>query len=301
MNFTTNCYECKELYTLYKNGNFINNDFIPDIIIPNIINETLPSSTILHSYSNIHFIVKCKVLDIFKMNISNWKYNRPPDITRCNDIASYIYNRKSIVDSMIYILFNNKKKLYEIYDGAHRINALNIIKDNNILIINNNNDTNINETKISDSLNWLVESYIILNIKFNCTDSDIIESFKTLNKSSPVPDIYIRDETTERKKIIEQVAIKWQNKYNSHFVSSSRPYRPNTNRDRFIELLDNIYDKYKIGETERDLSQIMDASNYNISMNIPSKLKLTQQIIEKCSSTGCWIFIYSIEELKQKI
>jgi hypothetical protein len=297
MNFNINSYGEKELYNLYTNGIFINSDFIPEVIIQNIISETLPSSIILHSYTNIHFVVKCKVLDIFKINISNWKYNRPPDITRCNEIASYIYNRKSIMDSMIYLLFNHKRKIYEIYDGSHRLTALNIIKNNNTLFINK--DTN--EVKLNETISWLFESYIILNIKFNCTDSDIIESFKTLNKSFPVPDIYIRDETTERKKTIEDIVIKWQNKYNSHFVSSIRPYRPNINRDTFIELLDYIYDKYKVGETERDLSQILDTANYNISMNISSKIKLTQQIIEKCSSTGCWIFIYSIEELKKKI
>ena len=289
-----------DLFTLYKNGNFINSDFIPEQIIQKIISETLPSSVIVHSYSNIHFIIKCKVIDIFKLNMCNWKYNRPPDMTRCNDIATYIYNRKTIMDSMVYLWFNHKRKIYEIYDGAHRITALNIIKNNNILFTN----SETNEITINETISWIFDSYIILNVKFNSTDADIIEAFKTLNKSFPVPDIYIRDETTERKKVIEDVAMKWQTKYNSHFVSSLRPYRPNTNRDKFIELLDYIYDKYRISETQRDLGQILETANYNISMNIPapsSKLKLTSQIIEKCSSTGCWIFIYTIEELKHKI
>jgi hypothetical protein len=196
---------------------------------------------------------------------------------------------------MIYINFNHKQKAFEVYDGIHRLNAISIIKDNNTKIINND------EVVINESISWLYNSYIMLNIRFNCTDADIIEAFKTLNKSSPIPDIYIRNESTERKKMIEDVALEWQNKYNSHFVASTRPYRPNVNRDKFIELLDFIYDKYNISNTSRSLSQIMNTANNTISFNIPSKMKLTQQIIDKCSSTGCWMFIYTIEELKNKI
>jgi hypothetical protein len=196
---------------------------------------------------------------------------------------------------MIYITFNHKEKKFEVYDGIHRLNALSILKVNNTNIIENG------EIIINESIFWLYSSNIILNVRFNSTDADIIEAFKTLNKSSPIPDIYIRNETTERKKIIETVAIEWQNKYNSHFVPTSRPYRPNINRDKFIELLDFIYDKYNIANTSRSLSQIMKTANTNISLNIPSKIKLTQQIIDKCSSTGCWMFIYTIEELKNKI
>jgi len=284
-----------DLYKLYSNGNFNNSDFIPYQIIPEIIKNTLTNYIILHNYSDNHYIIKCPILNLFNLNIVNWKYNRPPDMTRCNDIASYIYNRKSYIDSMIYINFNHKQKAFEVYDGIHRLNAISIIKDNNTKIINND------EVVINESISWLYNSYIMLNIRFNCTDSDIIEAFKTLNKSSPIPDIYIRNESTERKKMIEDVALEWQNKYNSHFVASTRPYRPNVNRDKFIELLDFIYDKYNISNTSRSLSQIMNTANNTISFNIPSKMKLTQQIIDKCSSTGCWMFIYTIEELKNKI
>jgi hypothetical protein len=285
----------RDLYKLYSNGNFNNSDFIPYQIIPEIIKHTLPDSIILHNYSDIHYIIKCSIMNLFNLNVVNWKYNRPPDMTRCNDIASYIYNRKSYIDSMIYITFNHKEKKFEVYDGIHRLNALSILKVNNTNIIENG------EIIINESIFWLYSSNIILNVRFNSTDADIIEAFKTLNKSSPIPDIYIRNETTERKKIIETVAIEWQNKYNSHFVPTSRPYRPNINRDKFIELLDFIYDKYNIANTSRSLSQIMKTANTNISLNIPSKIKLTQQIIDKCSSTGCWMFIYTIEELKNKI
>ncbi len=269
-------------------------EFIPN----NIINSILALfAEIIHSYSERHFIVKLKIGDLLKAPITNWKYNRPPDITKCNDMAKYIYLSKKPLDTMLYLNFNNKTKSFDIIDGSHRYKSLKILKENNSIPLDlvtpsdygNNNDAN-----------WLYESYIILNIKFNSTEGELIELFKTLNKSTPISELYIKDFVKEKRDIIENVSNNYQVRYKSHFSSNNKPNKPNINRDRFVDLLEEVYVKYNINEENKNkLEQLLDRANWNISNNIP--LKLSPTIIEKCKSSGCWLFIYSSDKLIKMI
>ena len=281
-----------ELLEPYKKS-----EFIPNNIINAILPIIMPSTEIVHSYSERHMIIKIKVCDLLECPITNWKYNRPPDLIRCADIAKYIYISKKPLDTMLYLSFNNISQTFDIVDGIHRYTSIKILKENNSNTLNlidpgdygNNNDAE-----------WLYQSYIILNIRFNAIESELIELFKNLNKSSPISELYIRDFIKEKREIIENVANNWQVKYKSHFSSNNKPNKPNINRDRFIDLLQEIYVKYNINEDNKQLlEQVLDRANWNISINIPHKLSET--IIDKCKSTGCWLFIYSNEKLIKMI
>ena len=70
-------------------------EFIPNNIINNLLMIIMPTSEIIHSYSDRHMIIKIKISDLLESPISNWKYNRPPDQIRCADIAKYIYLSKN--------------------------------------------------------------------------------------------------------------------------------------------------------------------------------------------------------------
>ena len=197
------------------------------------------------------------------------------------------------MDSMLYLSFNNKKQTFDIIDGVHRFTALKILKENNSKPLDlitpsefgNNNDAS-----------WLYDSYIILNIRFNSIDSELIEVFKSLNKSNPIPDLYIRDTNQEKRKIIEYITNKWSTKYKPHFSSHNKPNKPNINRDRFMDLLEKLYDKYNICEENKNvLEDILDKTNSNIYFHLPKKI--TPAVKEKCTNTGCWIFIYTVEQL----
>ena len=268
-------------------------DFIPNNIINALVPIIMPTVEIIHSYSERHIIIKIKVGDLLNAPITNWKYNRPPDQIRCADIAKYIYLSKKPLDTMLYLSFNNITQSFDIIDGIHRYTSLKILKENNNKSLDlitpgeygNNNDAE-----------WLYQSYIILNIRFNATEGELIELFKNLNKSSPISDLYIRDFVKEKREIIENVANNWQVKYKSHFSSNNKPNKPNINRDRFIDLLQEIYIKYNINEDNKQLlEQVLERTNWNISINIPHKLSET--ILDKCKSTGCWLFIYPNEKL----
>lgn len=268
-------------------------EFIPNNIVNTLLSIIMPSSEIIHSYSERHMLIKIKINDLLNAPITNWKYNRPPDQIRCADIAKYIYLSKKPLDTMLYLSFNNNTQSFDIIDGIHRYTSLKILKENNSKPLNLIDPCDYGSN--NDAV-WLYQSYIILNIRFNAIESELIELFKNLNKSTPISDLYIRDFVKEKREIIENVANNWQVKYKSHFSSNNKPNKPNINRDRFIDLLQEIYLKYNINEDNKHLlEQVLDRANWEISNNIPPKLSET--ILEKCKSTGCWLFIYTNDKL----
>lgn len=276
---------------------FQQQQYLPHSIISDIIHFTFESSVILHNYSEIHKIVKVKVKDFMNAPIVNWMYNRPPDMTRCPDIAKSIYHSRKPVDTMFYISFNHLKKVFEILDGVHRYTALKIIYQENCQTIDLLTPGDFGSNR---DASWLFEEYIILNLHFNSTVGELIDIFKNLNKTNPVPDIYIRDTEKEKKEIIEKVCNHWQSNYKSHFSCSMKPNRPNVNRDRFIDLLDRIYDKYNITEDSKSLLfTVLEQANQNIMHNLPRKIPFS--VVEKCMDTGCYLFIHPMEKLEKLI
>jgi len=271
--------------------------------INNMILEYFPTSVILHDYTNFHKVLKIKVKDLLSAPVINWSFNRPPDLNRSAEIGRYHYKTKKIIDTMIFLNFDNTKGVFEVIDGIHRIRALQIIKENNskqIDIINNNNDESEYVFGNNNDASWLYDSYIFINLRINSTMGELVDLFRNLNKSNPVPELYIRDPCLEKKTVIESLVNSWQLKYPSHFSYKNKPNRPNVNRDRFIELLDKIYTKYNISEENKDfLEKIIENLNRDFCLNYPKKLP--EKIINKCLETGCWLFIYSIEEILLKM
>jgi hypothetical protein len=285
-------YKFKQLIQPYRN-----NEFIPVSIILQIIQLLLPSSEVLHHFSREHLVIKNKIKDLLNAPIINWGYNRPPDLVRCNDIAKYMYNSRQPIDTMFYLNFNNIEQTFEIIDGIHRYTSLKIIQTENKKPLDllcpgdygNNNDAQ-----------WIMEQYVLVNLRFNTPLGSLIEVFRSLNKSNPVPELYIRDTAKEKRTIIQNIANSWQIKYKEHFSPNSKPNKPNVNRDRFIELLDYVYDKYKICEENKQmLERLLDNTNQNIKRNLPKKL--TPKCIEKCQSSDCYLFLYSLERLEKII
>jgi hypothetical protein len=278
---------------------FKKNEYIPNHIIENVLFHFMPTTEILHKYSDLHFIIKIKIRDLLNAPITNWKFNRPADNVRCDDIARCQYLNKSPVDSMLYLCFNNKIRSFDIIDGIHRYTALTIIKQKNSESLDlvtpgdfgNNNDAT-----------WLYESFVILNMRFNATTSQLIPLFYNLNKCIPIPELYVakeddpkddtKEEEKEKKEIVERIARHWSIKYKSHFSPSNNPQKPHINRDRFIDLLVKIYDKHNLNETNKEkLVEIIERLNLKSSENPPVR-KLSDKVIAKCKETGCWLFVY---------
>jgi hypothetical protein len=270
-------------------------DFIPINLINNILIHFFPNGNIIHKFTQTHFLLSIPITNLLVAPMTNWEYNRPPDLHRCEDIARYIYNRQLIIDSMLYVSYNNNKKTFEILDGIHRFTSLKIIANEN----HKPNDlSGLTEFGYNGNASWLYNQQIILNIRFNSTQGDLIELFKTLNKSQVVPDLYIRDTSKEKKQVIETIANEWQIRYKGHFSSSANPNTGNTNRNIFVSLLDILYDKFDITENNINILRgILEEGNKNVSKNIPTQV-FKSKIYEKCCESGCFLFIYKNDKFR---
>ena len=285
-----------DLYTIARSS-FISSEFIPSNIISVIIKHHFNSSELILSYNDNHAVYKITINDLLVDFVKNWQYNRPPDMARCPDIARYIYNSKKSIDTMIYLSFNNLKETFEVLDGIHRITALRIIKEENSKPLNLLEQS---EFGSGNDANWLYNQYLLVNIRFNATVGELIETFKNLNKSQTVPELYIRDQTKEKRDIIETIANEWFAKYKKHFSSSSNPIIGNTNRNKFVDLLDKIYEKYKINESNSEkLRKLLNDANFKISTNIPTKASIDIRV--KCKDSGCYLFLFKNDKLEEFI
>lgn len=283
-------------YTIAR-APYISSEFIPSTIIPIIMKHYFNSSELILSYSDNHALYKIMIRDLLVDSIKNWEYNRPPDMARCPDIARYIYNSRKPIDTMVYLSFNNLKQIFEVLDGIHRITALKIIKEENSKPLELLCQCDFGS---GNDAAWLFNQYIIVNVRFNATKGELIEAFENLNKSQSVPELYIRDPKKEKRDIIENIANEWFVRYKKHFSSSANPIIGNTNRNKFVELLDKLYEKYKIDETNSDkLRKLLDDANLNISTNIPSKASIDIRV--KCKETGCYLFLYKNDKLEDII
>lgn len=292
--------EYKTLRDPYKTS-----EFIPVHLISSIINHHFGSeSEVIHAFADNHLLLKIKISDILNAQINNWSYNRPPDMARCPDIARYMYNSKKPIDTMVYLTYKNQSDTFEVLDGIHRLTALKLIQTENskakpLDFITPFYQGDFEFGSNSDAL-WIYNQYLLVNIRFNAVLGDLIEIFKTLNKSQAVPDIYIRDVAKEKRDIIETIANEWQIRYKKHFSSSANPIIGNTNRHKFIDLLDTIYDKYKIDETKiNKFKQVLEDANTKISMNVPAKFSIDARL--KCRESGCYLFLYKNDKLEDFI
>jgi hypothetical protein len=69
---------------------------------------------------------------------------------------------------------------------------------------------------------------------------------------------------------------------------------------KFLNLLDVIYDKYHIDESNIDkLKKLLTDANINIMNNIPSKASVDMRL--KCRETGCFLFLYKNDKLEKLI
>jgi hypothetical protein len=255
-------------------------------------NESL---TRVHSYSDTYYISKCTIGYLLRANVANWEHNRPPDVTRCGEIAEHIYSHRPILDWMLYMTYDRQTNTFYVVDGIHRYTALKIIFEENHkppdFITPNLFGSNGNA-------DWLYKKYILICIRANPTKGETIDWFQTLNKSNPVPDLYIVNTAEEKRKIIEEVTQEWSRHFKLHFSASQKPNIPNINRDRFIDLLDGTYEKHHI-KSVSELNEKLYELNNNIRENIPPKI--SQNSLDKCRQTGCFMFLLSKDVLLERI
>lgn len=274
-----------------------NSEFVPNSMVSAIMSHHFPNAEKIHTFNENHLLCKIKISDVLNGKIQNWKFNRPPDMSRCPDIARYMYKSRKPIDTMLYLTYTNTMDCFEVLDGIHRLTALRYIKEENSKPLDLISGCDFGSNNDAD---WIYNQYLIVNIRFNAILGDLIEIFKTLNKSQTVPDIYIRDVAKEKRDIIEAVANEWQIKFKKHFSASANPIIGNTNRNKFVDLLDKVYDKYNISDSRvRLFRQVLEEANTHISFNIPPKASIDARV--KSKESGCYLFLYKNDKLEELI
>ena len=241
---------------------------------------------LLLNQSHSHAVYLIQIKYLLNDSVENWIHNRDPDMARIPIIAEAIYNKQNPIETMFYLSFNKENEKFDILDGIHRLTALKLIKEENL-------------TKFrGEDSNLLFNQYVLVNIRFNFTYGDLCNAFQNLNEARPVPELYMGKQEEENKgKIIKNIANEWCHKYKKHFSSSSKPNTGNTNRDKFVDLLDKLYDKYECKD-ENMLRNILDDANEDLSLNNP---KVSIDALYKCKETGCYLFLLKNDKILEHI
>jgi uncharacterized ParB-like nuclease family protein len=204
---------------------------------------------------------------ISRLNIINWRYNRPYDPTRLNEIEHQL-NQNDNVDGIICVV-KTGENLYECFDGIHRLEAL----------------KKLSNFKNCDHYCLIVQYYPTYN------ENQIKQKFECLNRCVPVPTIYMNDsQELEKKNSISSIVRIYKTKYKNMFKPTSRPNIPNENRDVFTDKLDEIMDD--IGIYDKD-SIIYLLEQFNMFMKnnvIADVIKITKTQKNKCIKNNCFIF-----------
>ena len=239
----------------------------------------------VYTYSANHKLYLIPIRDFLQLPIKNWRYNRPVDKPRSREIAAYLTKTKQPIETVFYLVKTDKG--YEILDGIHRYTALKMLQEEPVDYITGS---------------FYGDAEVLVNIRFDATDGEIIDAFKSLNKSIPVPELYMRDPDQAKRDIIESVVKKWSTQYADHFSPSRKPVRPNMNRDTFIEVMTEIYDKYNTDDnvTIDDMERLLLECNHRAQLEFAEE-DTPPKAIEKCKRTGFWLFMMSAEQIVLRV
>lgn len=287
---------------LNSNTNILSIDLI-NLAINHFFNT---NATIIHNYSSSILLVRTKVKDLLNAPIVNWCQNRDPDLIRIPDIAQHIYNKRKPIETILYLSFNNKKQNFDVIDGIHRFTALKYIKEKNSVPTDL---LDIQEFGSNNDATWLYDSDIIINVRFNADNGELISLREVLNKTQPMPTVLMDDSTSEtqaRNEIIKSIANEWQLKYPKNFSASNDPTylktTGSTNKNNFMALLGVIYEKYNIDVSRVSMfRQILEEANKRMEEKVKVGGEGSAKARLKCKDSGCYLFIYRNEKLEEFI
>jgi len=198
------------------------------------------------------------------------------DIITYQDLYFKKYNCFNF-QGTINIHYCEETNKYYLVDGQHRYFA---IKD----LVENHKYKN---------------EYIILELIQVKTLGDLRENFNIINKNTKMP----KFPQNLNKSVIEKVSFHLFEKYPNFWSDSSRPQKPNINQTHLQEGIAFLYKELNIllkkELTENELLKIILDKNKEIGkknllkLNILSRLKTKNKIINKCEEAEFYLGIYT--------
>lgn len=239
------------------------------------------------THTDKHQTYKIKMKKFMKLNMVRWQFNRPANMERANEIGESLFGKRQPIFFIFQCIYNIDENLFEIIDGIHRYFALKRI--NNMLEDN-------------EAGSWFYNSILLVEIKYNYSKGEYIDWFETINKCTPVSEIYTSSQN-EKKEVVEEVVNIYYSKYNSHFKGTN-PNIPNTSREKFTDVVLYICDNFHISsENKKCILKVLEDINNQIQQivlnNNPKRFnpKITEKSLKKCNDTGLYLFLSKPEKL----
>jgi len=194
------------------------------------------------------------------LNVKSWKRNRPADEERVKEILANIQDTQRI-QGIIYLAHLNSKLVC--YDGNHRRLAL------------KRYDYNM--------------SNVLIHIIWNAPEQTIVKEFNLLNKAVSVPQIYLRNDSSDV--VIVDFVRSMVEQYPSFCSSSKICKTPNFNRDLLTDDITDIVEEYSMYTAEQ-IVQILSKMNdaYKKELYKFRKTSVPETTKAKCAKEGLWLF-----------
>lgn len=240
-----------------------------------LVREALRVRAIRSSKNRVTYVLTCDTLH--KLNAKRWSRQRPADETRVAEILSWI-TRESYVQGVLSMAWHPTEGLI-VYDGQHRWRAL---------------------------LQVTVPVEVLVEILWDTDEQEIIRSFQAVNRSVPVPELYV-DAPLAADTLrgdVEAYIKTLVSRYPSHVSVSARPNRPNFNRDK---LSDTLYDLWKecgsppfktIVDALETVNQEYDTDPFSVPR---ISLCKSPAILKKCMETHFWLTAVSLDVLAEHV
>ena len=211
--------------------------------------------------NHVGYVLKYKHLQPI---CKKWSKNRNPDMYRVHDMYDY-HNNGGYIPKLLHVAELRDEGLV-CYDGNHRRECLNMIADG--------------------------EVDCIIDVMFEATNDDILDSFKTINKSVDVPEIYLEDSMNIKDDVLELVK-KYETEFKMFISKSSKCRSPNFNRDVFTENITKIYRFLDGCKSVKEIGELLNILNQEYSKNkiCKSHSQYKENVIEKCKKHNLWLFL----------
>ena len=209
---------------------------------------------------NKHFGYKIKWSYVSSL-IQKWSRNRQPDSSRIQEMTVF-YKNGGYIPPILHLAELKDEKLV-CYDGNHRREVFDILKDPDLTII--------------------------ADCMFDVTQTDVYFAFENINKSIQVPALYFEDVGVKEE--ILQLVKEYETNHPQFISTSPRYHSPNFNRDIFIDDVFDIYKQtgYPIQEIKSLLMKLNDA--YKSGKLCKSHDKYKKSAIDKCAKYDFYLFL----------
>ena len=192
------------------------------------------------------------------LDVKQWKFNRPPDMTRIPEIRDWMSQFRRM-DGVLNLAYISGEGLV-CFEGNHRRLALEGL-----------------------------DIPVLVDIVWDATDETINHEFRRLNKAVSVPDLYVADTPATLRVELEDAVADFRKKYSSMESNSGRPQRPNYNRDKLTDEFTRLHKELVI-PVEELMTRMY---RLNDVYSTKDKSKLTDKIRQKCEASGLWLFAWS--------